>query len=62
MRLRAELTLGPLYLLFDPWPDEDVEDDDTVQAVTSVEAGNERRDDHANPELHMGFRGGYFEE
>jgi len=65
MRLRLELQLGPIYFLFDPFPeaeDDDSDDEPAIQAVTSVEVGTERRDDYGNPGLHMGFRGGYFEE
>lgn len=63
MRLRVELTIGPFYFAFDPWPDEEAEDDEPqIRAVTAVEVNAERRDDYGNPGLHMGFRGGYFEE
>lgn len=63
MRLRIEVQLGPLYVLLDPWPQDEAEDEPpSIQAVGAAEVTTERRDDHGNPGLHVGFRSGYYEE
>lgn len=58
MRLRLELTLGPLYLLFDPNPE--TEDDEPAESTVAYTQA-ERGDDVCIPELHVGFRGGQYD-
>lgn len=59
MRLRVEITLGALSIVFDPFPEEDdeTEDEGPVGAVTAYDSQSER-DERLPPELHIGFRGG----
>jgi hypothetical protein len=61
VRLAFALDIGPLHISFDTDPDEP-DDEPSIQAVTSVEAQAENAGSHGNPELHMGFRGGYWED
>lgn len=58
MRLSLDLQVGPLRIISDPTPDTEP----AVQAVGAAESNLIHRDDHANPELHVGFRGGYYED
>lgn len=65
MRLRFDLEVGPLSITFDPWPEEEDEPEDeqpVIQGIGAADTVTDLTGSYGNPEMHMGFRGGYYEE
>lgn len=60
VKVSLDLTIGPLRIILNPDPE--LEDEPAIQAIGAAESNLTQRDDHAPPGLHVGFRGGYYED
>jgi hypothetical protein len=64
MRLRIDIVIGPLAILFDPFgEDEDDSDDEpVVQGMGAAESLVDTNDPHRGPEMQAGHRDPWYDD